>query len=180
MRILGADIAFYLGWVLIDYSPKDKTIKLIDYGTFNVKNKKSHKEYYLYEETKKLLDITQPSLVIYESQFDKLMYRIEGSFTSAINPSIQTEKIFSKRARFLAFNNGGLSKEEANDLITERYPELKGKESDVLDAMTLFEAWRIAFETGQPLKAPKKPKKIKTLKEPKAAKPKAKKEKPKH
>jgi hypothetical protein len=184
MKILCLDIAFLEGFILIEYDSNTKVSSILETGIINVKKYKSHKEYYLYEQTKALIDRTNPNLVITEAQFYRDMFSIKGVVYSAINPTIDICEIFSKRARNLAFNDGSLSKEDANNLIVKKYPELAGKQNDILDAAILFEAWRIAFETNQPLKAPKKPKKLKTPKEPKpkkqkTPKTKTKKEKPK-
>lgn len=187
MRILLLDIAFYTGYSLVDYDLNTKVSKILETGIINVKSKKSHKCYFLCEEIKKLINVTNPNLVITEGQFYKDLYMVDGAVSAAIPPDISHVRLFSKRARFLAFNDGSLDKDTANKLIVEIYPELEGKIADILDAMVLFQAWKVAIETNQPLKAPKKvPKKprvpkvkvekIKKIK----AEPKKKKEKPKN
>lgn len=161
MIILGVDIAYLAGYIYVDYNPATKKVEILESGLINVKNKKSHKDYHLRIESEKLLAKKKPDIVIYEEQFQNLMFRVEGAFAAGIPDSVKIEKVFSKRARKLAFNDGGLSKEEAAEKIEILFPELKGKAPDILDAMVLVLALISAIENNEPLKLPKKPKKKK-------------------
>lgn len=159
--ILGVDIAYLAGYIYVDYSISTKKVQIIESGLINVKNKKTHKDFFLRTETEKLLTAKRPDIVVYEEQFQNLMYRVEGAFAAGIPSDIKIEKVFSKRARKLALGDGGLSKEEAAEEVIKLYPELKNKAPDIIDAMVLVIALINAIETNEPLKLPKKPKKKK-------------------
>lgn len=158
IKILGLDIAYYEGYAVVGYNPNTKNIKILDYGIISVKNKKTHKAFYLHQATKNLIDSHKPNIVIIEEQFYRSMYEITGTISAAVPPSTELLKIFSKRARKLAFDDGSLEKEEAGKKVIELFPELKEKESDILDAMVLILALIKAMETKQSLKLPKKQK----------------------
>jgi hypothetical protein len=172
MIIAGIDIAYKLGYLVADYDTKLKKITILNSGIIDVRNKKSHKEWHLGEQFGKLVSTINADLIICESQFFRKMYIIDGIIACQIPPTIKFERIFSKRARVLAFGEGqgGLAKEEAAAKVIELYPELKDAKEDVLDSMVLVLAFINAFESNQPLEAPKKPKKVKAPKIPKVPK----------